>query len=460
MQEALIDSSNLTGLGMLFLALIAVLTFSLPRKQAVLPLLATACYMPLGQQMVIAGLHFTILRLLIFVGVARVLCRGEARGLSLNRIDKLFLWWAVLGVILGYVSKPGSQILVNRLGTFYNAVGIYFLVCCWVRDSKTFVASVKFLALLAIPLAVLMIVEKTTARNVFSVFGGVPEITAQREGHLRCQAAFRHPILAGTFGAISLPLFIGLWFQGRRARTLALLGGISACTIAIAASSGGPLLVMLLGGVGFGLWRLRHRMRLVRRGIVGLILALAIVMQAPVWYLIAKAGNVVGGGGWYRSMLIDTTAAHISEWWLCGTTYTAHWAPAQFILEDDPDNIDLPNQYAAEAVRGGALKLTLFIAIIVQCFKVLGRRIQAEALGSEAAGVLWWAIGVCLFTHCVSFLSIVYFDQMVVFWYWLLAAISRVACDEVGDPARLAGEVGLESTSSESPLAAQDLFFQ
>src|ERR1019366_3695406 len=118
--------------------------------------------------------------------------------------------------------------------------------------------SVKLLALLVIPLAVLMIVEKTTARNVFSIFGGVPEFTEQREGHLRCQAAFRHPILAGTFGATSLPLFIGLWFQGRRARTLALLGGISACVIAIAASSGTALMTMLLGGVGFGFWRLRH----------------------------------------------------------------------------------------------------------------------------------------------------------------------------------------------------------
>jgi hypothetical protein len=458
MEQAFNDSSNLTGLGALFLAVTATLMFALPRRLAILPVLATVCYMPLGQRLVIAGLHFTILRLLIVVGIARVLCRGEVRGLSLNRIDKLFLWWAVLSVILGFLSKPDSRILVNRLGIFYNTVAIYFLVCCWVRDAKSFVASVKLLALLVTPLAVLMIVEKTTSRNIFSVFGGVPEFTDLREGHLRCQAAFRHPILAGTFGATSLPLFIGLWFQGRRAKTLALLGAVSACTIAIAAYSGGALLTMLLAGVGFGFWPLRHRMRLVRRGIVALILALAIVMQAPVWYLTAKASNVFGGGGWYRARLIDITAAHISEWWLCGTAHTAHWGG--FVLEDDPDNIDITSQYVVEAVKGGALKLILFMAIIVQCFKVLGRRIQAEALGSETAGVLWWAIGVCLFTHCVSFWSIPYFDQLAVLWYWLLAAISRIACDAEADPARLAGDISLESTSSESPLAAQGLVFQ
>src|ERR1035437_3356873 len=128
MEQAFNDSSNLTGLGALFLALTVTLMFALPRRLAILPILATVCYMPLGQRMVIAGLHFTIVRLLIFVGLARVVVRGEARGLSLNRIDKLYLWWAVLSVILGFLSKPGSQILVNRLGIFYNSVGIYFLV--------------------------------------------------------------------------------------------------------------------------------------------------------------------------------------------------------------------------------------------------------------------------------------------------------------------------------------------
>ena len=313
MEQVVQDSTNLALPGAVFLAVMAALTFALPRRLAILPLLATVCYMPLGQQMVIAGLHFSILRLLILVGVVRVVCRGEARGLSLNRIDKVVLWWAVLSVILGFLSEPSSKILINRLGIFYNAVGIFLLLSCWIRDSDTFVASVKFLALMIILVAVLMIVEKTTSRNIFAVFGGVPEITIEREGHLRCQAAFRHPILAGTFGATSLPLFIFLWFQGRREKMLAVLGSLSACLIAIAASSGGALLTMLLGVMAFGFWRFRYRMRSVRRRILLLILALAIIMQAPVWYLFARMSSVVGGGGWYRAFLIDTTAAHISD---------------------------------------------------------------------------------------------------------------------------------------------------
>ena len=457
MESTVQDASNLTELGILFLGVTALLTLILPRRLAILPLLVTVCYMPLGQQAVVAGLHFTIVRLLLLVGVVRVVCRGEARGLSLNRIDKLFLWWAVMSVILGLLCDPSSKTFVNRLGVFYNALGSYFLVSCWIRDSKNFMDSVKLLALLVVPVALLMVLEKFTSRNVFAVFGGVPEFTGEREGHLRCQAAFRHPILAGTFGATSLPLFIGLWIQGTRRKMLALVGSISACIIAITASSGGALITLVLGIVALGFWRLRHQMRWVRRSIVALIFALALVMQAPVWYLFARASGVVGGTGWYRALLMDTTAAHFSEWWLCGTTYTRHWAPECFVPDEDPDNIDITSQYVAEAVKGGVLKLTLFISIIVLCFKVLGRRIHEEVTASTTNSMFWWTLGVSLFTHCVSFWSIPYFDQMAVLWFWLLAAISRIACDEQAAPVSLAEETRAEASLGASPLGAQTL---
>ena len=60
-----------------------------------------------------------------------------------------------------------------------------------------------------------MILEHLTGRNVFSVFGGVPEFTVIREGKLRAQAAFAHAIVAGYGGGKSrFSLFVGLWWQG------------------------------------------------------------------------------------------------------------------------------------------------------------------------------------------------------------------------------------------------------
>jgi hypothetical protein len=52
---------------------------------------------------------------------------------------------------------------------------------------------------------------------------------------------------------------------------------------------------------------------------------------------------------------------------------------------------------------------------------------------------LYWSIGVCLATHCVSYMSVSYFDQMVVFWYWLLAVIAALSLVPVGESAGLGG---------------------
>jgi hypothetical protein len=43
--------------------------------------------------------------------------------------------------------------------------------------------------------------------------------------------------------------------------------------------------------------------------------------------------------------------------------------------------------------------------------------------------VCLWSMGTALLTHSVSFISVAYFDQIVVFWYMLLGMIS--ACEGI-----------------------------
>ena len=72
------------------------------------------------------------------------------------------------------------------------------------------------------------------------------------------------------------------------------------------------------------------------------------------------------------------------------------------------------------------LKLGLFIAMIVLCFKFVGRWTKDPNAHPYSRKMFVWAMGVALTGHCVSFLSIAYFDQIVVMWYWLLAAMSML----------------------------------
>jgi hypothetical protein len=167
-------------------------------------------------------------------------------------------------------------------------------------------------------------------------------------------------------------------------------------------------------------------MRLIRRSALGLILVLAVVMKAPVWYLLARLSIVTGGGGWHRAWLIDQAVAHFDEWWLFGTTYTAHWGPAGEVTVGDPNMMDITNHFIAEGVKGGVLKLGLFIAIIISCFRGIGRRLRTEGPNSPV-GFFVWSLGVSLFAHCLSFISATYFDQTILIWYWLQACICCIA---------------------------------
>ena len=427
MENTFVPEASLNSLALAFLFGMAALTLFVARPHALIPLLITTCYMPLGQAFVIGGVHLQFFRILLLVGWARVLSRGEHRELELTRMDRLFLYWAAATVVLGTLASPGLDRLIRCSGAAFDALGTYFLMRCWIRSFEDFIGGLRFLGVMVVPLAVCMIAEKFTGRNVFSVFGGVSAITGVREGRLRCQGAFRHPILAGTYAATLFPLFIGLLISGRRNRWPALLGICSTLIACLAATSSGALLALMSAVAGFALWPLRFSMRLLRRGAVAIIIGLALVMNAPVWYLIARVADITGGTGWHRSYLIDVAIKHFGEWCLFGTVYTAHWAPAGQVLAADPDNMDITNHYIAEGIGGGMVKLGLFLAMIVLGFKVVGRWIRRTEPDLVQYRFLVWAVGVCLCAHCVSFISILYFDQIIVMWFWILAIIAMIS---------------------------------
>ena len=428
MDDAIAQEASVKPLGLAFIIVMALLTWTLPRRNAWLPLFVTTCYMPLGQAFVIAGLHFQFFRILLLVGVVRVFSRGEHKDVEFTDMDRIFRWWAGATLISGTLASPSLERLINRCGETLNPVAAYFLFRCWVTDLDSIIRIVRFTAILILPMAVLMLVEKFTSHNVFSIFGGVPEITAFREGKLRCQGAFRHPILAGTYGATLFPLIVGLWFLPERgSKWPPILGACGSMAVTLAAASSGAMLAVIGSVIGLSLWPLRCHMTWIRRGFVAMIIVLSMVMAAPVWFLIARMSDITGGTGWHRSYLIDQAIKHFGEWWMVGSTYTANWAPGgDQILIADPNNMDITNQYIYEGLGGGLIKLGLFIALIVKSFKIIGSWTHDPEAPLFSRKFFLWSMGVCLIGHCVSFLSVVYFDQIIVMWCWLLASMSML----------------------------------
>ena len=366
-------------------------------------------------------------------------------GLRFTALDRIFLWWVIATLAMGTAAGPSVQRFVNRAGVVFDAAATYFLCRCWVRDLDGLRHVAGFLAVLVVPLALGMIVEKISGRNFFYLLGGVAEYGEVRDGRLRCQGAFRHPILAGTYAATLLPCLVGLLFNPH-SRGLALVGSASAGIAVCASGSSGALLAMLTVAVGCASWRIKNHMRHFRWALVLVVLGFALVMNAPVWYLIARISTICGGTGWHRSYLIDQAVQHFGEWWLTGSTYTAHWAPSGMVLPSDPNNMDITNQYIAEGLGGGVLKLGLFLYMIILCYKTVGRLVIKTTTFCFSDRIFVWSVGVSLTAHCVSFISISYFDQIVVMWYLLLASVSMLSSLETKDP------LGTEDANAPRPI--------
>ena len=413
---------------MTFLAIMGLLILLLPRKMAFLPLIMSISYMTLGQQIVIAELHFSIMRIILLFGWVRLLIRKEIKTFVFTIIDKLIIWFVLASIITATILTPTMDTFINQMGHAYDTILAFFLFRFLIRDLDEIIFILKITAIVILPLALSMIIEKSTQRNIFSIFGGVPEFTVIREGQLRCQGPFSHPILAGTFGATLLPLFFALWNKQIKGRLCAYIGIISSTIITIASASSGPLMAYLTSIIGLCFWPLRDKMRLVRWALLTGIIMLAVFMKAPIWFLIGRL-NFLSGTGYHRSLVIDQAVEHFNEWWLLGTTYTAHWAAdnALTILHNDPTMIDITNQYILIGIQGGILPLILFILIIVYCFQGLGRTRRMFNSKPRYIQMIPWVLGSALFAHTVTFISVSYFDQMRLMWVFLLSIIALVA---------------------------------
>lgn len=397
--------------GMAAILVLGAFMLCVPRRYAALTLLAMACYVAPAQRIVVMSLDFNLIRIMVLFGWLRVLAWQEYRSFKWHTLDYLLIAWAVSQTTVHTIRNGTTSELINRLGASFDAVGMYFLFRCLFRSWEDLVVTTKGIVLILIPVVVSFVIENHTGRNLFAFLGGVPEFTRVREGRLRCQGAFAHAILAGTFWAALVPMICALWWRRGMDRLYAY-AGVPMCVILIfLCASSTPVTSLLFAIVAALVWPLRHAMRFVRLGIVGTLVLLHVIMEKPVWHLISRIDLAGGSTGWHRYFLIDQFVKHSDEWVLMGSDSTAHW-----------DVIDITNQYVLEALRGGLLTLCIFLAVIAVAFREVGRLWRSVAHSTWRVAMAW-SLGVALFVHATAFLGVSYFGQIIVIFYMVLSMI-------------------------------------
>jgi hypothetical protein len=425
--------------------IVGILILLWPRKKALVPFLVFSILIPMDQILVIGGMHFQMLRVLALFGIVRLM-REKIAGRNIftggiNKIDWAIILLNVAIAVNAILLFREFGVVVYQFGNLYTVFAIYFLFRFLIRNEQDILRMVVTLAYIAPVIATIMVYEQTTGHNPYALLGGANASfyasIMERGGRFRATGCFGQPILAGTFGAILIPLFVLLWRSGKKHRIISAVGMISATIITLASNSSTPILAYGAGVLAICLWPVRKSMRAIRWGIVIMLVSLHLVMKAPVWNLIARIDISGGSSAYHRFELVDQCIRHFSDWWLVGVKSTFEWGW---------DMWDTANQYVSICDNSGLLPFILFLAVIVYGFKFLGRA-RKRAVDRKSQ-IFLWILGAALFSNVVAFFGISYWDQTQVVWYALLATISAAAWTMTKRP------VAIRPHTSSGPEAA------
>jgi len=411
---------NLIGASSLGILILVVLLGS--RRWAILALMAGVLYIPQAQTIEVMNFNLFSVRFLELAGFIRVMSRREFSLSKLNKIDwALLLLYAFTTVVFSLRSSEGQAFVI---GTAVDAILCYFMFRGLVADAEEFRWFLQAFVVLLAPFEALVLIESLTRYNVFSIMGG-GAFAWDRDGRLRCFGSFRHPDLLGTVGASFLPLYIGLACE--KAGRLRAVVAIGLCLVIVwCSNSGGPACAAAVGVAGWMFWKVRTDMRAVRWGIVSVIVLAAVLMKAPVWYLLAHVSDITGGDGYHRAYLMDVSYRHLGGWWFDGLPLreTMDWFPYSL-----PTAADITNQFVAFGLTAGLGAVVLFIVLLMRGFSGVGKALASlRSHGGESDGTefLLWGLGVMLAVHIINWFGIAYFDQFYVIWFMQLAAVSSV----------------------------------
>jgi len=389
----------------LALALV-IAQFSLPKRLAFLPLILAVVHFQ-NVPVFNIGVAFSATKLIVLAGLIRAKTEGRFVWSSNQKTDLWILIWAVFAVFTAFFHQPKFvNPFTQRLSLVYDVFGSYLYARAFIKSHDDFIRFLKCLAYAILPLVVLIGVEKFAHTNIYYLMGDIQQGVAIREGRVRASGSFSHPILMGTYGATSFLLLVGLLRVDRKS----LKWGLAAsAAVVFCSASSGPLMTLFSGLMVMGLWKFRESVGWIRRVVLFTVALLHIVMQAPVWYLMARIDLAGGSTGWHRAELITAAVNHLHEWWLIGTDVTRHWMP--YGVEWNAEHIDITNHYIYMGVTGGVFLIFAYVMIILKAFEALGKKMTALRKLKDPSEFTLWCVASVLFANCFTFISISYFDQ-------------------------------------------------
>ncbi len=281
----------------------------------------------MDQVLLIGSLHFPMLRFWFCSGSfeslkTRFLSKPQIFTGGINKIDIAVILLTVFIAVNGNSAVSGIRSCHQSVGESVQVFGVYFLLRFLIRDEEDVVARDSNSRLHRSHRCRHHDIRGLNRTQSIRSAGRSASLNyaslAARGDRFRAQGPFGHSILAGTFGAVLLPLFVALWWKGKKYRKIAALGIISATVMTLACNSSTPVLAYAAGVLALCLWPGGAGCARCAGESLSYWSRFISVMKGPVWSLIEKIDISGGSSSYHRYMLIDQCIRHFGDWWLIG----------------------------------------------------------------------------------------------------------------------------------------------
>lgn len=366
---------------------------------------------PLVYQIQLGQASLSPIRILTLVVLARSL--GSNPNFKLTRNDILIFILSVLLMIGGFLNNDPSAGPIFTAGMILQLFGTYFAFRLLLRDKDHLHHAIKGILFGVVTITACMFGEVLLKKNLIYELFGFQKTVGIRDGKLRAQGPFLHPILAGTAIAMAIPLFHTLKEKNRYLYIIGLICSILA--VGLSASSG-PMLALLLCLIAVYLFKHTHFLKPIKWAFVAIYLLLEVAYTGPAYFQITRLDFTGSSTGWYRARLLQSSMEHLNEWWLHGTGYTRHWMPTG--LSQYAHHSDITNYFLHFGVLGGLGSTLIVVALVVLSVRDLTKNQTEEAQPK-------WGLASMIIVFSIIAFSVSFFDQSsFLFWLPIAAASS------------------------------------
>ena len=413
-------------------------TFCAPRRYLLWPVIMIACFISPAQRFAVLGFDFHFLRAISLVLLIRVLIFRDLKDVKFGKADAAVVG-LLLTIILCTLARAGVNPALSITGKMVEPFALYFVGRALVRTLEDIRYLLVGVSIIGIPVAIAFTVEQYTRYNFFSFFGGIPEMTVIRDGKLRSQGSFVHPITAGVFWASFAPMFISQILSRQTGILFVMIGwiGFMVCVIcALMTNSSTSIAGLLIGVSCWSIYKLRFRLRTIFWFCLFFGIVIHFAATSGLHGLIfTRISFVSGSTGYHRYMLFEGLLNNVQKWFVMGTNSRMF----------NRAYIDICNQYVLVALDGGIVALTLQFAIIIMAFRAVGRALRKSTKSSDS--LLIYGVGVSFITALASFTAVSSMGEGVIPLFLFAGFMITLGDPDIGLKNLEKPETGVKNTS-------------